>query len=610
MNGWLASIHVWLANVGPVHFMRPHWLWALLALPLPWLLWRWKRRRGDVWATWVDPHLLPVLRSGAMTPRGRHWGWWVPTLAWALGIVALAGPGWSRQSQPLWHDASPLVIALDLSSASTASDLPPSRLLQARSKIAALLRERGSGQVALLAWAGDAFTVAPLTDDGANVAVFLDALEPDVMPVDGQRADRAIEQAQRLLKQAGFARGRILLLTDHADAAADAAAAQARTQGYATSVLGLGTAQGAAYRDRLGGIVRARLDAGSLRTLAGSGGGRYAALTADDADLQALGVLDPESDAASASREQGGLSWQDQGYWLLPALMLLALPAFRRGALAAVALAVLLPLATPAAHATEGNWWLRADQQRQQRIEQGVKAYRKGDYAQAQRDFDGIGTDQGWYNLGNALAKQGRYDEAIAAYDRALKAHPRMPDAVANRAAVEAARKRRQQDGGKSGQDQQQKPGTDGKQGGADSKQGKDGKPASTQDKNGQGKPQTSPPGQPLSSPGASQASGNQNRNGDAQGKPAQDRPQTEDAQGQQQADAAQREKMRQAMQGKQEQAGGQPADGKTPARETAQQREQRQAVEAWLRRVPDDPGGLLRARFQLEQQRREREGR
>jgi hypothetical protein len=81
-------------------------------------------------------------------------------------------------------------------------------------------------------------------------------------------------------------------------------------------------------------------------------------------------------------------------------------------------------------------------------------------------------------------------------------------------------------------------------------------------------------------------------------------------AQTQQQADAAQREKMRQALQRQQEQASGQTVDGKPPARETAQQRGQRQAVEAWLRRVPDDPGGLLRARFQLEQQRREREGR
>ncbi len=589
MSAWFSA--------GLVHFMRPDWLWALLALPLPWLLWRWRQRRGDVWQAWVDPHLLPALRGAASAGRGRHGGWIVATLALALGIVALAGPGWSRQSQPLWRDASPLVIALDLSGASGAADLPPTRLLQARGKIAALLRERGSGQVALLAWAGDAFTVAPLTDDAANVAVFLDALEPGVMPADGQRADRAIELAQRLLKQAGFARGRILLLTDHADGMAREAATAAHAQGYAVSVLGLGTAAGAAYRDRDGRIVRARLDADSLRALAHAGGGRYAAIAADDADLQALGVLDPEADAVSATRERGGLSWQDQGYWLLLPLMLLALLAFRRGAVAVLALALLLPLASPA-RAADGGWWRRADQRQQQRIEQGVAAYRKGDYAQAQRDFSGIDTDQGWYNLGNALAKQGRYDDAIAAYDRALRAHPQMADAVANRAAVDAARKRRQQPDGKSGPPPP-RPGDAGTQPGS-------GNPSPGQGRqDGQGRPS------PSAQTGAGQtAPPAQDGRQASAGKPSPPGPpQAENAQTQQQADAAQRERMRQAMQRPSGVADGRPT-AKAQAPETAQQREQRQAVDAWLRRVPDDPGGLLRARFQLEQQRREREGR
>ena len=77
-----------------------------------------------------------------------------------------------------------------------------------------------------MAYAGDAFTVAPLTEDAANIALFLDVLAPDMMPVDGQRADRAIAIAMRLLEQAGFDRGDILLLTDHADAAAQAYAAE------------------------------------------------------------------------------------------------------------------------------------------------------------------------------------------------------------------------------------------------------------------------------------------------------------------------------------------------------------------------------------------------
>ena len=139
----------------------------------------------------------------------------------------------------------------------------------------------------------------------ANVALFLDVLAPDVMPVDGQRADRAIAVSMRLLEQAGADRGDILLLSDHADAAAHAYAASAVRAGYRVSALGLGRAAGAPYRDRDGRIGQARLDEASLRTLAGNGGGRYSALTTDDADLRALGVLDPQQvDAQQTGLDQ------------------------------------------------------------------------------------------------------------------------------------------------------------------------------------------------------------------------------------------------------------------------------------------------------------------
>jgi len=219
MNAWLHALH----------FLRPHWLWALLALPVLWSLWRVRQRRSNVWRNVVDAHLLPhLLEAGGKAARGAVW---LGALGYAIAVLALAGPSWRQTEQPLWQAQTPLVIALDLSSSSTASDLPPSRLLQARAKLAALLRERAGGQVALVAYAGEAFTVAPLTDDAANVALFLDALEPGVMPVDGQQADRAIAWSARLLQQAGFEHGDILVLSDHADAAADNAARTALRRG-------------------------------------------------------------------------------------------------------------------------------------------------------------------------------------------------------------------------------------------------------------------------------------------------------------------------------------------------------------------------------------------
>ena len=582
MNAWLQALH----------FLRPHWLWALLALPVLWGVWRVRQRRGNVWRNVVDPHLLPhLLEAGGKAARGALW---LGALGYAIAVLALAGPSWRQTEQPLWQAQTPLVIALDLSSSSTASDLPPSRLLQARAKLATLLRERAGGQVALVAYAGEAFTVAPLTDDAANVALFLDALEPGVMPVEGQQADRAIAWSVRLLQQAGFEHGEILLLSDHADAAAENAARTALRQGFRVSALGLGTASGAPYRDGEGRILHARLDAGSLRALVNAGGGGYQGLTTDDSDLRALGVLDPGAAGASAQRGEKGLAWQDGGYWLLPPLMLLGLLAFRRGgAFALVLLCVCVPLAMPA-NAAESSLWKRADQQQHERMEQGADAYRKGDFAAAEADFTGIDSADAFYNQGNARAKQGRYDEAIAAYDRALKLQPKMEDAIENRKVVDAARKRK---GGQNQQQQQKKSGGQGS-----SQDSKDKPQPGQQDKAQQGKQQAQP-GSPQSDSSKQQQSPSQQPDS---GQSPQQNP--ADAKAQQAADAAQRERMAQAMAkgGQKEESARQAA----AARETPAQREHRQAVEAWLRRVPDEPGNLLKAKFRLEYERRQKEGR
>ncbi len=575
-----------------LHLVRPQALWALLALPLIALVWYWRRRRGSAWHAAVDPHLLRhLLVAGGQ----RAWGGLVVLLAgWTLAVLALAGPSWRQVAQPLWQSPTPLVVALDLSSRITATDLPPSRLLQARAKLAALLRERQGGEVALLAYADDAYTVAPLTADAANVALYLDALGPDVMPRDGQRAERALDAAVLLLQQSGARSGDILLLTDRADDAAARAAAAAHRQGFNVSVLGLGTPAGAAFRSGDGQIAQARLDEAPLRAIASSGGGHYARIANDDSDLKGLGVLTPK--VSMDDRQKGdGLAWRDEGFWLLPLLMLLSLWAFRRRGLAmALVLCAALPLALPTpAYAADGTLWQRADQIDQQKLGAGVDAYRRGDFKAAQQQFEGIHSDAGWYNLGNALARQGQYDAAIAAYDNALKQTPGMPDAVANRAAVDAARKRKPPPTPPKGDQGKQPPKTPLSQGQGQGQPGQDQGPPPKQQ--GKQDPGQAPPA-PGQNPGKPQ-------DGDAKQDAG-----TPDPAAQAKADAAQRQQMQQALQ-------RQGKDGKdTPAQrqaaETPQQREQRQAVEAWMRRVPDDPGSLLRAKFQLENERRKREGR
>lgn len=575
-----------------LHFLRPHWLWTLAALPLLMWAWRVQRQRRNAWRGHVDAHLLPhLLVHGGTRVRA---GLAVASVAYVLAVLALAGPSWRQVDQPLWQVQRPLVVVLDLSSRITASDLPPSRLLQARAKLGQVLAARAGSPVALVAYADDAFTVAPLTDDVANIGLFLDDLSPDIMPADGQRTDRGIAWAARLMTQAEVRGGDILVLTDRADAAAAAAAAAVRAQGYTVSVLGLGTASGAAYRGSDGVIGRAALDVTSLRRLARDGGGRYAALTTDEADMATLALRSPRMAEQGGASSAGGKVWRDEGYWLLIPLMALALLGFRRGAPLVLVGALWLPMAQPAS-AAGIDWWQRNDQAEHARLVRGADAYRQGDYVAAEQAFSGIASAEGWYNLGNALAKQQRYDDAIAAYDRALRARPGMPDAVANRAAVDAARKRPP-----SSSDNDEKPGQQGtgQQGGQGSQ--------------GRAKPDADTPDTPSRSSSAGAPSTQQGKAPPA-GQPSSGPPPASppDAATQSAADAAQRERMREAMsQAAAQRAGSRDRDTPTAQVESAEARERRQAVDAWLKRVPDEPGSLLKAKFRLEQERRQREGR
>lgn len=566
----------WMGTLSQLHLLRPHWLWALLALPLIALWWRARRRRASAWRDAVDPHLLPHLLETGQDKRTRY-GAWLAMLAGVLAILALAGPSWRQTEQALWQSRAPLVIALDLSSAALATDLPPTRLAQARAKIATLLRERDGGQVGLVAYAGDAFTVAPLTDDAANVALFLDALNPDVMPVDGQRGDRAIVWSTRLLRRAGFERGDILLLTDHSDARTRAAAAEAAADGYRVSALGMGSTAGAAIRRSDGSIVGVKLEPATLRDLASAGGGSYAAMSGGDEDLRALGVLEPKATDATAAKGSKGRTWQDEGYWLLPPLLLLALFAFRRrsGALAALLLCAWLPWQP----AQAAELWRRPDQLTHQRMQDATQAYRRGDYPRAAQLYRSSDSADAHYNLGNALAKAGQYPQAIAAYDRALSLQPGMPDALANKRAVEAAMKRKPPPKDKSQQNQSS-------QGG----QGQQNPPQNPQ----QGQQKQQKPAQDQPKP---------EREREQSGSKSEQDPAAA-AKAQEQADRAQRERMQRALQ--QQPRAEQPAQARARGKETAQQREVRIANEAWLKRVPDDPGGLLREKFRIEHERRQ----
>ena len=613
----------------PLHFLRPWWWLALLPLPLAlWMLARNGSGRAAL-AKLADAVLLPHLVSD--TGARKRLALRLVALAWLLAVAALSGPAWQKMAAPLYVNGAARVVVLSLSDDMLAQDMQPDRMTRARFAVRDLLNNAGDARMALVAYAGAAFTVAPLTDDKNTILNLLQALKPDVMPVPGNDAASGISRGVDLLQQAHAKSGEIVLVADTADGAAVAQAKAAHAKGMRVDVLGVGTREGApvpqaggGFASGTGGTLMARRDDAALRAVAGAGGGRYAVLQADGVSAAAFDM--PVSQTGHTSRAERAQLWRDGGIWLLPVLLILAALVFRRGWLLVLALLV-LPIGMPVARAaTWDSLWANRDQRALQALQHGDTAqarklastpgvrgaidYRAGDYAGAAKVFAQGDDARSHYNLGNALARQGEYGKAIAAYQQALKRDPKMADARANLDAVEDWLKKHQQ------------PPQSGQQGNSRNQQGKPssspGANSSSQntkkqsEKSGEQQGAASSASQAASATGGNNATGKQSaqQQGNA-GTAQQDHDNasaTEAARQEQQTQQAEQALAREMQQARGAPRSGKPADTnafalgqgepKQDGRFDAQQR-------AMLHAVPDDPGALLRRKFRLEWEQR-----
>ncbi|MEQ8232437.1 MAG: VWA domain-containing protein [Gammaproteobacteria bacterium] len=608
------------------HFLRPEWL---LALPLFWLACWWHLRgrgRGGTWSRVVDPELLPFMVDAGTGGGGRARSGGL-ALAGTLAVLALAGPTWERAPVPVFRKDSALVIALDLSASMNAEDVTPSRLVRARYKVADLLRLRRDGQSGLVVFAAQSFVVTPLTDDTATLLAQLQGLDTSIMPRQGSAPESALAQAAELLEQAGITVGHVLLVTDGADAAGLArAGAVAESAGLAVSVLGVGTEQGAPVPDASGGFMRdaggelvmSAVDRGRLAEFAAAHDGLYLDLASEDAALERLNRHIEDALAARSERldDLASSQWREAGPWLLLPLLVLAALGFRRGAFFALALAV-LPLApgpvraqaaeTAETAARPGAWfgadWFRTDDQAgAQAFERGDYAtaaerfanpewraaarYRAGDYEQALETYAEGEDALAHYNRGNALARLGRYEEALAAYERALEAAPGNADAEHNKAVIEELLAQ---------QNEQQPP----QQGSSDDEQREQDEQQGQQ----QGENQAGGEGGTQQQP--DQAEREQSE-GEASGEPGEEQSEQAEAAQKNEQDAEREAEQQQARpeQGEEDEENAEAARQLADA-QSESDAERAQATEQWLRQIPDDPAGLLRRKFQYQYKQR-----
>lgn len=454
-------------DLAAFHFLRP--LWLLLILPGLLLPLAWKRLCDPSRvAANIAPHLLAHL---LVRPRDPHRLRPIHLLAALLviGGVAAAGPTWEQDRPDFLENRAPLIFAIDLSPSMDADDVPPSRLQAVKHKLHDLIERRRGARHALIAYAGTAHLVLPITEDPALLDSFIQALSTELIAAAGKNVLAVVDQAERLLA-AERSPATLVLLTDGADTSQlDALAKRLDASQLQLLVLAVGSrdggvlhdAQGQPRLDANGRPLTTEFDAKALSDLADATDAPLGSLTLNDDDLDWI-ELHAEQHLQAASGDEQQVHWKDAGYWLCWPLLLVAFGCVRRGWsvnwLAGLLLAVGCTLPGAPARASSltdvfvtpdqrGRWafehghYPQAAADFQNPYWKGIAAYRAADYDAALASFAKLDSAPAYFYLGNIYARQYKFPAAMAAYRQALKLQPQFPEASANLALVTALQK-------------------------------------------------------------------------------------------------------------------------------------------------------------------------
>ena len=594
------------------HFLRPLWLLGVVPAFLCLAIYKKYTASAGNWKKVIHPELIPFLVKDNSSGKGSNSKLLGLSLmvAWFLFCLSLAGPSWQKLPQPVHKEDSAMVLILDLSPSMLAQDLSPSRLVRARYKLVDILNSRQQGFTGLVVYGGEAHSVSPLTDDNDTIVSLVPTLHPTLLPQYGSNTEDAIATAISLADKGGYKEANLLLITDGVSRSAhsDILSQLAAKDGLRLFILGVGTEQGAPIpmgngsfvKDNSGAILVPKLDINSLQSLATGANGYYQTLTSDDSDISnLLTATEQLLPSASKALDRTFDLWLDEGFWLIIFIIPLLVLSFRKGVVFAV---VLVPIMLSSPTLEASIWqdlWYTPDQQGQKALENGdaesakslfkdqlwqaSAAYKSQDYQTAATNFKQGNSADAHYNLGNALARLGDFEGAIQAYDQALALEPEMQDAIANKELIEQVKQQQQQ------QNQQQDQSQDQDQQQQQNQQ---------QDQTQQEQDQQQQQDQTQQDQDQRQNQDQDQQNQDQEQNQQQNQEQNQDQKQQQQQDQTQQEQQTQEQEQLEEQEAEQTDN------------EQQQQLEQWLRRVPDDPGGLLRQKFRYQSQQRSKDQR
>ena len=575
------------------HFLRAGWI---LLIPISILLiFFFKRRMLTIgnWEKLIDKRLLPYVMSRSQLSDNQY-KWWVISLISVLSIIALAGPTWERIEQPSFRTDQSLVIALDLSRSMNAQDITPNRLTRAKLKILDILERRQGAQVALIVYSANAFTVTPLTSDTDTIIALINSIDTSIMPSRGSYPALAIDKGLQLLNQASVSNGEIILVTDGGITSDSFSSAQKlRDEGYRLSALGIGSMNGAPIPKETGGFITdstgqitiSRLEVDDLKDLVEIGGGSYTSITSNDQDIDTL-----LSEVYSAVRESDDSvstdQWKEFGPWLLLIVVPFGSLLFRKGWVF-VFLLTIMPIDNSVYALDWNDLWKTRDQQAKEAMESGdydkaielfedsewlaAAHYKAGNYRQSANGYNNNSDIDHLYNHANSLAKIGQFEEAIENYEQVIAEEPNAEDALYNLNLLKDLLSENQSSEKNNDDGQSSDEASTGEQ---------------SQQENGDESEQSDNEGNSKTGDSDDESDANPNYK----------------LSNEEDIEAIEKELERAAEENSNQEP--QQEDNNESGIEGRMAQEQQQAMEQWLRRIPDDPGGLLRRKFRYQYQR------
>lgn len=599
------------------------WLWGLLAIPLVWILYflfYTSNGPSQQLEKFIDSHLLPYLLIKNDEKKHSVWKFlFLWSLVWSLLIFAVAGPRWNFREIDASSKDQSLVILLDLSESMNATDVKPSRLIRAKQKIEDLLNSSQAVKVGLVAFAADPHMIAPITEDKETIRYLLPSVDTDLVYVQGSKLAGALEMAETMLKAEPGSNKALLIVSDgdFEDSSAIAEVKKLAGKGIIIHVLGIGTAEGAVLQDKQGNILKksgnpviSKLAKNALEELSKVGNGNYLEGKYGEEEM-ILQQLANRADSLVASQKKQ--IWDEHFYLLvLPALPII-LWWFRRGTLFAFILLLLTPHFSLQAGfkedyfmngeergkvAFDNGEYEAAENAFQDPYRRGVAYYKSGNYPEAEKMFRESSRPEvavaAEYNLGNALALQNKFKEAIAAYEAVLKEQPDHMRAKENLELLKKLMEQQQQQNDQSGDSDQK---NDQNKDDKDQKQNnkKDQKDKNNQEKN-----------QDNESPSEKQDQGSDEQ--DHQDDKHQDKDDHSDLEKDQKDGQNHENHDSQDPEQKEadaKEAEGQPEQTEQPEIEAAQEGNEKsqedQEADFWLNRITNDPKNFLKNKFYIE---------